>query len=94
MIVPTKYYTTPTATFRDYGFSLVIWANHMLRSYIKILQSVARSLHEHESIMSIEDRLVSVAEVFRLQGMDELAEAKRRYLPQAGPAPEPARVPK
>ncbi|HOV38904.1 MAG TPA: phosphoenolpyruvate mutase, partial [Spirochaetales bacterium] len=32
VIVPTKYYATPTEVFREYGFSIVIWANHLLRS--------------------------------------------------------------
>ena len=31
-IVPTKYYSTPTDAFRKANISLVIWANHMIRS--------------------------------------------------------------
>ena len=34
LIVPTKYYATPTEVFRDYGFSVVIWANHLMRASI------------------------------------------------------------
>ena len=34
-IVPTKYYSTPTDAFRKANISLVIWANHMIRSSTK-----------------------------------------------------------
>src|SRR3954471_16982495 len=34
IIVPTKYHTTPTETFRANGFSVVIWANHLLRAAV------------------------------------------------------------
>src|ERR1700726_265810 len=41
VIVPTKYYSTPTNVFRLAGISLVIWANHMVRSATSAMQSVA-----------------------------------------------------
>lgn len=34
IIVPTKYYTTPTDTFREWEVSMVIWANHNMRAAI------------------------------------------------------------
>ncbi len=82
VIVPTKYYATPTDVFRQNGFSLVIWANHMLRSAIATMQTTARTLKEQENLLSIEDNIVPVAEVFRLQGAAELLEAEKRYLPK------------
>jgi len=36
-IVPTKYYATPTEVFRQAGFSVVIWANHLLRATVTIM---------------------------------------------------------
>ncbi|MDH3769817.1 MAG: phosphoenolpyruvate mutase, partial [Nitrospirota bacterium] len=82
IIVPTKYYATPTDVFRQNGFSLVIWANHMLRAAIATMQTTARTLKEQENLLSIEDNIVPVAEVFRLQGAAELLEAEKRYLPK------------
>ena len=38
-------------------------------------------LREEESLLNVEDRLVTVKEVFRLQGASELEEAEKRYLP-------------
>jgi phosphoenolpyruvate phosphomutase len=82
VIVPTKYYSTPTDIFRQHEFSIVIWANHMLRSAIATMQTTARTLKEQENLLSIEDNIVPVSEVFRLQGAGELLEAEKRYLPK------------
>lgn len=83
VIVPTKYYATPTDVFRQYGISMVIWANHMLRTAIATMQSTARVLKEQENLLSIEDTIVPVSEVFRLQGAADLQEAEQRYLPKS-----------
>ena len=37
VIVPTKYFITPTYKFRDWGVNLVIWANHNLRASVKAM---------------------------------------------------------
>ena len=82
VIVPTKYYSTPTDVFRQYGFSLVIWANHLLRAAVTTMQHTAKTLYAQEHLLSIEDNVVPVGEIFRLQDAAELQEAERRYLPQ------------
>ncbi len=87
VIVPTKYYSTPTDVFRQHGFSMVIWANHMLRAAVATMQTTARVLKEQENLLSIEDNIVPVSEVFRLQGADELMEAEQRYLPKSADRP-------
>jgi phosphoenolpyruvate phosphomutase len=84
IIVPTKYYSTPTDKFRELGISLVIWANHTLRGSITAMQKVCRQIAKDESLINVEDKIVSVAEVFRLQGADELQAAEKKYLPTAG----------
>ena len=82
VIVPTKYYATPTDVFRQQGFSMVIWANHMLRSAVAAMQKTARTLKEHEHLLSIEDKVAPVSEIFRLQNAEELQQAEERYLPR------------
>jgi len=77
VIVPTKYYATPTEVFREHGISLVIWANHLIRANITAMQETARAIFESESLVDVEGRVASVAEIFRLQGADELLEPKR-----------------
>ncbi len=81
VIVPTKFYSTPTDRFRDLGISLAIWANHLMRGNITNMQSLCREIYEKESLVSIEDKIAPVSEVFRLQGAAELQEAEKIYLP-------------
>lgn len=83
IIVPTKYYRTPTEVFREAGFSMVIWANMVLRSAIAAMQETTARLAREQSLIAIDDRLAAVSEVFRLQGAHELEEAEKRYLPIA-----------
>ncbi len=82
VIVPTKYYATPTDVFRQQGFSIVIWANHMLRSSVTAMQKTSKILKEQEHLLSIEDNVAPVSEIFRLQNAAELQEAEDRYLPK------------
>ena len=82
VIVPTKYYTTPTDVFREQGFSLCIWANHVMRSAITAMQSTAKQIFKDQNLLNVEDKVVSVAEVFRIQGESELEAAEKLYLPK------------
>ncbi|MBM4127673.1 MAG: phosphoenolpyruvate mutase [Nitrospira sp.] len=82
VIVPTKYYATPTEVFRQHGISMVIWANHLLRAAVAAMQKTARTLHEQEHLLSVEDKVAPVSEIFRLQNAAELQDAEARYLPR------------
>ena len=82
VIVPTKYYATPTEVLSDAGFSIAIWANHLLRAALPAMQDCARTLAAEQSLMPIEDHIASVKEIFRLQGASELQDAEERYLPK------------
>ncbi|MBI4696297.1 MAG: phosphoenolpyruvate mutase [Gammaproteobacteria bacterium] len=79
VIVPTKYYSTPVEVFRKAKISLVIWANHLIRSAVSAMQNVAEQIQRDEGLIDVEDRIASVDEIFRLQGADELAAAQERY---------------
>jgi phosphoenolpyruvate phosphomutase len=80
VIVPTKYYSTPTEVFREAGISTVIWANHLIRAATSAMQAVAREIHSSETLVNVEDRIAAVNEIFRLQDADEYSEAEDRYL--------------
>jgi phosphoenolpyruvate phosphomutase len=84
VIVPTTYYNTPTSAYEEAGVSLVIWANHLLRSAIKAMQQTAAQIYEEQSLSSVESQVVTVKEIFRLQNAAELEEAEQRYLPKVG----------
>jgi len=83
VIVPTKYYSTPSEVFRKAGISTVIWANHLVRSSAAAMQAVARDIHDNQTVVNVEDRIVSVEEIFRLQDADEYSAAERLYLSSA-----------
>lgn len=81
VIVPTKYYKTATDEFRRMGISLVIWANHNLRSAIVSMQQTTKRIFEDQSLINVESEVANLNEVFRLQRADELEEAEQKYLP-------------
>jgi len=82
VIVPTKYYTTPTTVLEEAGFAAAIWANHLMRSSLAAMKETAARLRDQKSAIEVEERIAPLHEVFRLQGTEELEEAERRYLPQ------------
>ena len=79
VIVPTQFYATPSEVFRQHHISLVVWANHMIRSAISAMQATARQIHASESLVDVEGQVATVQEIFRLQGADELLAAEKRY---------------
>ena len=81
VLVPTKYWRTPTEDFRARRVGVVIWANHLLRSAIVAMQATARQLAAEQSLIGVEPAVAPLPEVFRLQGDDELERAERLYLP-------------
>lgn len=82
IIVPTKYYLTPTQQFRDANISVVIWANHALRASVNAMRSVMKQIQSEESLVNIENRIATVDTLFNIVGDKELQEAEKKYLPQ------------
>ena len=80
IIVPTMYHATPTSVFREHQFSVAIWANQIMRSAITAMQKTASLIHKQESIAQVEQQLISVREIFRLQNTQELKNAENVYL--------------
>ena len=84
IIVPTKYYSVPTEHFKKVGISTIIWANHNMRASIKSMQETSARIFAEQSLINVESKVVSVNEIFRLQGADELEAAEDKYLPTTG----------
>ena len=82
VIVPTTYYGTPTSVFREAGISVIIWANHLLRSAMTAMKTTAEQLVKEQTLVNIEERVATVKDIFALQGADELQEAEKRYMPE------------
>ncbi|MFB7813612.1 phosphoenolpyruvate mutase [Paenibacillus chitinolyticus] len=85
VIVPTKYYTTPTVRFQEMGISLVIWANHNLRASIQAMKHLSDRIYRDQSLIHVEKDVATLEEVFRLQGAEELEAAEQQYLPSSEP---------
>jgi phosphoenolpyruvate phosphomutase len=92
VVVPTKYYTTPTSVFREAGISLVIWANQLLRSSVAAMQKTAAMIQEQKTLLGVEKEIVPVQEIFRLQNVEELKQAEGRYLPPTRPNDSPTDI--
>jgi phosphoenolpyruvate phosphomutase len=84
IIVPTRYYSTPTDVFREAGISTVIWANHLVRAAASAMQNVAKEIFQSQTLVNVEDRIVAVNEIFRLQDAEEYTAAERIYLSPTG----------
>lgn len=82
VIVPTKYYSTPTDAFRKAGIDMVIWANHMIRASVAAMEKRSRQIYQSESLLDVEDKIATVSHIFELQGAEELKQAQERYLNQ------------
>ena len=89
LIVPTMYYRTPVQQFSDAGISVAIWANHLMRGSVRTMQSIAKEVYEAQSVLSVEEKIVPVKEIFRLQRAQELSAAELIYLPN-GNGSQPA----
>jgi len=59
----------------------VIWANHLLRASTAAMQSVASTIYQTRSVAAVQEHIVSVKEIFRLQNAAELEAAELLYLP-------------
>jgi phosphoenolpyruvate phosphomutase len=85
VIVPTMYFSTPADVFEKAGVSLVIWANHLLRSSITAMRETAGVIHRERSIAPVEPKIASVKDIFALQDAGELEKAEDTYLPKKSP---------
>jgi len=83
VIVPTKYYSVPTPKIKELGVSVVIWANHNLRAAINAMQKASKQIYQDRSLVNLEDKIVPVQEIFRIQRADELKQAEKKYLPNS-----------
>lgn len=66
VIVPTKYYKTPTEKFREAKINTIIWANHSLRASIVAMQKTTKNIFESQSISHIESDITGLDELFSL----------------------------
>lgn len=82
VLVPTTYFNTPAQVFEEAGASVIIWANHTLRASIRAMQETVGMIYSQRSVTEVQERIVSLKDVFTLQKLEELQKAEGKYLPR------------
>jgi 2-methylisocitrate lyase-like PEP mutase family enzyme len=59
---------------------MVIYGNHALRASVTAMQQVFARIRQDGGIHNVHNGLVSVEEIFRLQGMDRMKADEQRFL--------------
>ena len=79
VVVPTTYPSVRLDHLMSEGIWNFIFANQSIRTVVSALRENQRTLRASADLMSVEGRIASVEELFRLQGADELYRAERKY---------------
>ena len=84
VIVPTTFPTILNDFTEDdlinLGIKVVIFANQGLRASIKAMDQVMSKIGRTHQLRSVEDQLVSLKDVFDIQGMNQMKEDEAKYL--------------
>lgn len=81
VVVPTAYPEFTVARMRSLGkIAIAIWGNHAIRAAVTAMQAVFRQILDDGGIQGADRDIVSVEEIFRLQGMDRVKADEKRFL--------------
>ncbi|MDF1790743.1 MAG: isocitrate lyase/phosphoenolpyruvate mutase family protein [Thalassobaculaceae bacterium] len=81
VLVPTSYPEMTVERMRATGkVGIAIWGNHAMRAAVTAMQRVFRQILDDGGIHNADREIVPVAEVFRLQDMDEVKRLETDYL--------------
>jgi 2-methylisocitrate lyase-like PEP mutase family enzyme len=81
VIVPTAYPQLTEAAMRGTGkIGVVIYGNHAIRAAVTAMQQVFRQIRAEGGIAGADAAIVTVEEIFRLQGVPEMKAAEAKYL--------------
>ncbi len=80
-IVPTAYPQLNEARIRALGkIAMVIYGNHAIRAAVTAMQDVFARIVADGGIHNVDTNIVPVDEIFRLQRMDAIKAAERKFL--------------
>ena len=81
VLVPTAYPEMTVERMRETGkVGMAIWGNHSVRASVTAMQEIYRRILADGGIQEVDKSIMPVAEIFRLQDMDEVKDVERRYL--------------
>jgi phosphoenolpyruvate phosphomutase/phosphonopyruvate hydrolase len=79
--VPTAYPQLTETRIRALGkIAMVIYGNHAIRAAVTAMQGIFARIIADGGIHNVDKDIVPVDEIFRLQRMDEIKTAERKYL--------------
>ena len=81
VVVPTAYPEFTVERMKALGkIAIAIWGNHAIRAAVTAMQQVFRQILDEGGIQGADKAIVSVEEIFRLQGMDRVKQDEKRFL--------------
>ena len=80
VICPTSYPMITLKEINQLGVKMVVYANHGMRALIKAINEVLSEIERKGRLDTIDDKIVSMREVFELQGMTQMVEKERLFL--------------
>jgi phosphoenolpyruvate phosphomutase len=81
VLVPTAYPELTVPRIRALGkVRMVIYGNHAIRAAVAAMQRIFARIRADQGIHTVEAEIAPVAEIFRLQGMDEVKAQEARFL--------------
>lgn len=80
VVVPTTYPMLGVKEMEKLNIKMVIYANHGIRASIKAMNKVFSEITRTDDLTTVSDSIVSMEDVFNLQGMRQLKELERLFL--------------
>ncbi|MBI3403104.1 MAG: isocitrate lyase/phosphoenolpyruvate mutase family protein [Acidobacteria bacterium] len=79
--VPTTYNDASVDELARAGFKMMIFANQGMRAAIRAAQDALKTIRETGRASAVEDRIVPLAEVYRLVNLAQMKADEKEYLP-------------
>ncbi|NVJ10633.1 isocitrate lyase/phosphoenolpyruvate mutase family protein [Myxococcus sp. AM001] len=79
VVVPTKFPTLGREQLEALGFKMAIYANQGLRAAVQATRKAFELIMREGSTLKSEGEMLSMEEIFTLQGMPELVEHEKRF---------------
>lgn len=81
VLVPTSYPQMTVKRMKQTGkIGIAIWGNHAIRAAVTAMKDVFARIRADGGIHKVDDTIVPVAEIFRLQDMDGVKQTGMRFL--------------
>ncbi len=84
VVVPTIFDQVTAAELEDAGFKIVIYANQLVRASIKAMRDTLDLIKRDTRPGSVNDRIVTLKDVYDIVGVPQMEEDERRFLPVGG----------